>query len=520
MSDDAPSRAASDPGPQEHGSRVRDRRAVDAWELVRISGVAMCIAGGNGRLIFVNEALGRLVGVDPGDLVGERWTDRVHPDDQQRTSEVLTALARQGGSITGLANRYRRDDGSYRWLEWQATADPNADRVYGVGVDVTGRRHAERRLEDSLQTIRESQQRLRLAVETTDLGIWEHDLAEDVVRWSAQTARIFGYPEKPDTKTVDEYFGHVHPDDRDLLGDLVDVPRDRSRIEYRIIRTDGRIRWVVSNATVQYDDGEPSRVLGTLYDVTDRVESQQRLQAAKHEAERANVAMSELLRRTSHELRTPLNAILGFSRLLATEQLTEQQQDSVDEIVAAGERLLHLVDRVLAVNSDTTVSIGTREPLELTSMVAQVIARLGPLAREHEVQLRSELPDMPLVALAEPSKVEHVLLDLVSNAVLYSRGQHVDLTVHTVEDDGPPRLRVEIRDRGPGLAPDEIERAFTPFDRLGADATNIPGTGLGLPLSRRIIESMGGELGAESTPGYGSCFWFELARAPASEEDA
>jgi signal transduction histidine kinase/CheY-like chemotaxis protein len=247
------------------------------------------------------------------------------------------------------------------------------------------------------------------------------------------------------------------------------------------------------------------------------LEERSRLEAAEREAraiaEDANQAKSEFLSRMSHELRTPLNAILGFGQLLELDGLSPDHQDSVDHILKGGRHLLGLVDEILDISrieaGTMTISV---EPVEVASAVGDVLRLVAPLAKESGIELESELPPADeAYVLADRLRLRQVLLNVLSNAVKYNRqGGWVRVSVQP--RDGQ-RLEIRVADSGNGIPADKIDRLFTPFERLGAELGGTEGTGLGLALSKGLMERMGGSIRAESPAGSGAIFILELAQA-------
>jgi signal transduction histidine kinase/ActR/RegA family two-component response regulator len=231
------------------------------------------------------------------------------------------------------------------------------------------------------------------------------------------------------------------------------------------------------------------------------------------EARRANQAKSEFLSRVSHELRTPLNAILGFAQLLEMEKLEPQQDDSVQRILKGGSHLLTLIDEVLEISAieagEVRISL---EPVHVRCVVSEAFDLFAPLAAEREVQLEADLAAMEgRYVLADYQRLRQVLLNLLSNAIKYNRhGGRVDVSLESIRAD---RLRVAVADTGPGIAAEELPMLFSPFERLGAEQRGVEGTGLGLALSRGLVEAMGGTLAAESEVGVGTTFMVEMATA-------
>ncbi len=245
--------------------------------------------------------------------------------------------------------------------------------------------------------------------------------------------------------------------------------------------------------------------------------------AARREAERANLAKSEFLSRMSHELRTPLNAILGFGQLLQMEEdSSEMNKDCSNHVVTAGRHLLSLIDDVLDI---ARIESGNDHPQLGNVLVPEILRETVELVRPSAFERRIRLdliPGQPPrgAVRADPRRLKQVLLNLLSNAIKYNvAGGQV---IVNWQEGTAGALRLSVRDTGPGLTPEQISRLYSPFERLDAEQRGIQGTGLGLAVSRRLVEAMGGTLGLDSVPGQGCSFWVELpsAELPGAEAPA
>lgn len=235
------------------------------------------------------------------------------------------------------------------------------------------------------------------------------------------------------------------------------------------------------------------------------------LTTARDEAVRATKAKNAFLSSTSHELRTPLNSILGFTQLLELSELTEEDADSVRRILAAGRHLLTLINELIDIarieSGDLSISL---EPVLLQPVIEDACQLMRPLAADRSIQMRAETACPALTVRADRQRLAQVLVNLISNAVKYSRrGGTITITAQA----GNGQAGVVITDTGTGIAADDLERIFLPFERLGAAQTMTEGTGIGLPLARALTEAMGGQLTAASTPDVGSAFTVTLSRA-------
>jgi signal transduction histidine kinase len=247
-------------------------------------------------------------------------------------------------------------------------------------------------------------------------------------------------------------------------------------------------------------------------------ENQGALQRATDEAERANAAKSEFLSRMSHELRTPLNVVLGFGQILEMRgALDERDSEAVEHILKAGGHLLELINEVLDLARIESGQMAiSPEPVDVAELAGEALALIAPLAQERSVVLTAALEAGHRHVMADRQRLKQVLLNLLSNAIKYNR-EGGGVAVSCEQAPGG-RLRLAVADTGPGVPQGLMDRLFEPFERLGAEGGPVEGTGLGLALSRQLVELMGGEIGVESREGHGSVFWLELAIAQPAQE--
>ncbi len=367
--------------------------------------------------------------------------------------------------------------------------------------------------------LRESEERFRLVVEgVRDYGIFALTPEGRVATWNMGAERTKGW--KAD-EILGEYFGRFYPEEtRDYLPEaMLDRARRDGRAEdegWRV-RKDGARFWANVVVTALYDEnGALKGYAKVTRDMTERKRSEEALRAAQKEAVAANEAKSDFLSRTSHELRTPMSAILGFAQMLELDQdgFHERHRVAVGQILKAGRHLLSLIDDLLDISSIEAGGEDLKvERLEIDKLLTEARDLAQPLLNAAGLRLELEQPDQPVWVMADQRRVTQVALNLLSNAGKYSPADsRVRLSARVSED----RAIIEVEDEGPGVSDENIPRLFTPFDRLGKGGTNgVKGTGLGLALSKRLVESMGGEIGFHNREGSGggSVFWFSLPLA-------
>lgn len=254
-------------------------------------------------------------------------------------------------------------------------------------------------------------------------------------------------------------------------------------------------------------------VANVLTAAIERQRAEESIRLAREQAEAANRAKSEFLSRMSHELRTPLNAILGFTQLLELDNPSPSQTESVSHISRAGQHLLLLINEVLDIARIESGRFAlSPEPIEIGAFLREAIDLIRPLAARHRIHTEF-VPSgaMEEVLMADRQRLKQVLLNLLSNAVKYNRpGGEVKVSCTHLPSD---RFRIDVADTGRGISVEKMKRLFVPFERLGAEETDIEGTGIGLALSRGIVAALNGELGVESMEGAGSTFWVIMPRA-------
>lgn len=301
----------------------------------------------------------------------------------------------------------------------------------------------------------------------------------------------------------------------------LEVPAGRRWFEISVARKTAPDQLDPTFLLISRDVTERKEAADSLLQLNEALEQrvQQRtaeLLGAKNEAERANHSKSEFLSRMSHELRTPLNAILGFGQLLEMSVPESKQQRQVQHILSAGKHLLSLINEILDLSrvesGQMTLSL---EPVPVRELVEEALGLVRPLAETHGVRL-APAPTVPGTCRvrADRTRLRQVLINLLSNGIKYNRPGG-DLTVYI---DLPPEaqadtIRLRVRDAGMGLSAEQQARLFTPFERLDADERHIEGTGIGLALSKRLMDLMGGQIGVDSQLGHGSTFWIALARS-------
>jgi len=477
--------------------------ASDVGEFFSTSTDLMSILDSDGTWKIVNAAWPNSMGWTLEDLQSGPFIDLIHPDDVAATLREFDRLVSlPDATLVEFRNRQRRRDGEYRWIEWSCQG--REGMVFSAGRDITSQVENQSALAASLETTRAILDAVVDSIITVDDNFRVLDV-------SPGTDRIYG------VSKVDRVGRNsltiVYSDDRmHVASELHRLFKggdgNLTSYRFRAQHVDGRMLNIETRGRLIRDaNGDAARAVLVSRDVTESVADEMNLKQAKEAAERANKAKSEFMSRMSHELRTPLNSVLGFAQILEMELTSPDELEMVGYIHNSGKYLLELINEVLDISRIEAGHISVMiEPLVLKELVKECVELVAPQASDFGITIISS-SCYDVQVLGDQQRLKQVLLNLLSNAIKYNRPEGT-VTLTCSQESG--RVRLSVTDTGPGINPELRERLFTPFDRLDAESSGIEGTGLGLALSKGLIEAIGGTLGVDSVVGQGSTFWFEL----------
>jgi len=475
------------------------------------------------QIVWITDAEGRCqdtpsmrayTGQTEAEVVGFGWLDTIHPDDRERTNQVWMQAV-QTKTLFEIEYRIRGADGNYRYFQARGVPIQNEDgsirEWVGTSIDIHDRKQAE-------DAIKQSEERYRSLIAATSQIVWTADdqgRAPDLPSWRAYTgqteAQMVGFG----------WLDAIHPDDRDRTNQAwMEAVQTKSlyEIEYRLRSADGNYRYFqIRGVPLLDEDGSIREWIGTCTDIHDRKQTEIVQAKAREAAEAASRAKSEFLANMSHELRTPLNGIMGYAQILQRSKfLNEEERSRINVIYQCGSHLLTLINDILDLAKIEA------QKVELMPTDFHFPAFLQGVAEM--CRIRAEIkgihfhfpssPELPIGICADEKRLRQVLINLLSNAIKFTDAGSVTFIVSFAAEG---KLRFEIRDTGSGIAQEQLQAIFQPFEQVGDRRRHTEGTGLGLAISQRIVELMGSTIQVQSEMNVGSIFWFDVNISQADE---
>ncbi|EGM78928.1 PAS domain S-box/PAS domain S-box [Rheinheimera sp. A13L] len=399
-----------------------------------------------------------------------------------------------------------------------------------IATDITLQKQKQNQLISTQQQLSSQTEQLTLAYKVAELGIWEWRIADNSLVWNDKMFEFYEQPSALNHNGLNysHWESRVHPDDRDatasLLQDAVAGTRDYNPI-FRLQLPSGKVRYIQGGAYVQRDSqGAAIRVVGINRDITAERELELQLRESKYLADAANSAKSMFLANMSHEIRTPMNAVLGMLQLIKSTELSTQQHDYTSKAQIAARSLLNLINDILDYSKIEAGKLELeQQPFNTEALLRELDVVLSPSLGKKNIELLFDIDSaLPTAVEGDSLRLQQVLINLSSNAIKFTTEGEVVLQLTLLQlQDKKARIRFSVRDTGIGISPSQQQRIFEGFTQAEASTTRqYGGTGLGLVISKRIVELMGGELQLQSEPGKGSCFWFDLEFNVATEVEA
>src|SRR5450756_1043413 len=455
--------------------------------------------------------------IDP-DFPAERWPEHI---EELEEAGVLT-----------FETRHRRKDGIIIPMEVTAMYLEYDGEAYDVAFarDIRERKRAE-------AALRESRERLDFVLRSAEVGAWDWDIPADVATWDETVVALYGMAPGVLRGPWASFDLNVHPDDLEALeaatGSCLETGAPYEA-EFRVVRADGAVAYVSERGRVTRDPaGRPVRMSGVTWDITLRRAMEESLHRAKEQteaanrelelaarranqlalvAESANSAKSEFLANMSHEIRTPMNGVIGMTSLLLDTELDAEQRDYTLTVQNSAEALLTIINDILDFSKIEAGKLKMETlDFDLRSAVEDTCDLPALHAQSQGLELTALVEaDVPSALRGDPGRLRQVLTNMIGNAIKFTERGEVAVSVGLVEEgETEATLRFEVRDTGMGIPAEKVDMLFEAFTQADASTTRrFGGTGLGLTISRRLVELMGGQIGVDSEPGVGSTFWF------------
>jgi PAS domain S-box-containing protein len=473
-----------------------------------------------GRITSWNRAAEAMFDYAAEEAIGQSVQMLIPPERAAEEMRIMGSVS-SGESVPAFDTVRMAKDG--RRLEVSITVSPIRDgdgRIVGaskIARDVTRQRRAE-------AALRDSEARLRFTLESAAIGDWDLDLSTGKAKRSLRHDRCFGYDELQPEWTVNTFIAHVHPEDRDEVTESLHLALTDAlplHIQCRVIWSDETVHWISVDGKVQIEEGRATRMLGIVTEITQQKLAEevrlkaQRLEAENRQIQEASRLKSQFLANMSHELRTPLNAVIGFADLLqsgAVPASAPKHGEFLGHIATSGRHLLQLINDVLDLSKVESGKFEFfPEPLSLPTLLSEVIDVLHTAIQRKHIRVDTHIDPALTDLQLDGSRLKQVLYNYLSNAIKFTSDGGM-VSVHAMAQ-GPDHFRIEVHDTGIGISQENLSRLFVEFQQLDAGySKQHQGTGLGLALTRRLVEAQGGSVGVRSVVGEGSVFHVVLNR--------
>ncbi len=464
----------------------------------------------DGIIKYANPKFEKMFGYDPGEMIGQEVsvvntpTEKSSKETKEQITDVLVKTGEWHGEIKNI-----KKDGTHFWCYANVSLfdHPTFGRVIiAVHTDITDRKQAEKHL-------RKSEKKIRTTLENSPVCTKIVDLDFNLQYMSHAGIKALKIDD------VTEYYGKPYPFDffpesfNSIMIKNLEKVRETGEVitlEAPVVDLDGNELWFHSTLVpVNAEDGQLDYFIVVSMGTTERKQAEQKLEIAKERAEAANIAKSQFLANMSHEIRTPMNGIMGFNNLLADEELTEDQREYVDIICKSGNNLLKLIDDILDFSKIEAGQLNTEIiDCSLGKLLNFIESSMRPKVTEKGLEFEIvENKGLPAQIRSDPARLQQCLINLIANALKFTKKGHVYVNVSLEDKDNQPYIRFDIEDTGIGIPKDKQNTIFDSFTQADGDTTRrYGGTGLGLAITKQLTELLGGELTLTSEEGKGSTF--------------
>ncbi|MGY6520563.1 MAG: PAS domain S-box protein [Mongoliitalea sp.] len=487
----------------------------------------------NGLYTYISPVAKTVFGYEPEELTGKKHFFDLHPENlQEDFKELALQLVESGSIIKDFENPIQKKDGEVIWVSTNATP------ILGQNKEIIGYRGSDSNITErkiAEEQLKEQNDRLNAIISANPDLIFILDHNEKIISYYANSEEDL-----------------LIPADQIINSDLLTIFGEEGRLIHAIplkkcIQSQRRVTYEYD---LQFNDKPEfyesrmvplsnNRVLAFIRNISDRVKAEkglielnmlleerviertQELDEARKEAENANLAKSEFLSRMSHELRTPMNSILGFAQLMEMGELSEKQSKSISQILKSGRHLLDLINEILDIAKIDAGKISlSLEPVQIRPVLVEMMDTVSPLAMKNQIDVEfMECGEFDSYIYADKQRLKQILLNLINNAIKYNHpnGKVWVGCQKLIDEFGKERIKISIKDNGFGIAREDFERIFNPFERANTGNVDIEGTGLGLAVVKKLTEVMNGTIGIESELGSGSVFTIEFEKVKCQE---
>ncbi|MEJ7848139.1 MAG: PAS domain S-box protein [Pyrinomonadaceae bacterium] len=470
----------------------------------------ICTMDSDGYFKSINPACLKTLGYQPEEIVGRHYLELVSPECAEETKAAAANVV-TGEGLRSFENCYTHKNGTLVHLLWNVHWSESLNLMFGVAHDITKRKQVETDLF-----------RLAAIVESSEDAIISENLDGGITSWNTGAERVFGY-------TAEEIIGRpisklyppeIKGEEKQILGQIVRGDRVE-HFETERMHKDGSVIPVSLTASPLKDNtGMIIGLAKIVRDITAQKQAEVELNNARDAALESVRLKSEFLANMSHEIRTPMNGVIGMAELLLATELTARQRDFTETIESSADALLKIIDDILDFSKIEAGQLRFENiDFDLRGAVESTIEILAERAQAKGLEIASLVQsDVPTLLCGDPGRLRQIITNLAGNAVKFTEKGEVTVSVSKVQEkDDSVLLRFEITDTGIGISQREQNRLFQAFVQAdGSTTRKYGGTGLGLTISKQLVEMMGGEIGIESEPGMGSTFWFtaHLAKLP------
>jgi len=470
----------------------------------------------NGECAWVNQKALNLIGFDKSEVLGKNQHEIFH---HHKPSKESYDICECPIHLTLLDKRQRsgdeyfiKKDGSIFPVSFTVAPIAASGGAIVIFRDITLQKRQE-------EELRKNKEQFELAINGANDGIWDWDLITNDVFFSKRYKEMLGYEDSELANEFNTFMALIYEEDIDdvnrYIYNYLNGETDKYSLEFRMKHKDGSLRWILAKgAALKTPDGKPYRMVGSHSDITKRKLAEEQTLAAKEQAEEANKAKSQFLANMSHEIRTPMNAIIGLSDLALLDDNGESHIEYLQKIKSASKLLLGIINDILDYSKIEADKLKLENsPFELEEILTQLRTLFSKETSDKNVELIFYVHQgTPKTLAGDMLRVSQILMNLLSNAVKFTRQGQIELSIRPKSTDGATTtLEFSVKDTGIGMDEEQLSKLFTPFSQADISTTRkYGGTGLGLVISKKIIEAMGGSINVKSSYGVGSEFVFEI----------